>query len=233
MTQSSNENIESSLGERFGQSVDGYVAGIGSAYPRESLHQARRYSTFVRFMKRVLPLAALVLAVAILAYAVRPREGGQLAMTFERMGTIENDLAMINPRLTGTDNNGLPFVVTASSAVQLGPTVERVRLENVSADFVLSDGTEMNVIAAEGVIDNQTQTLDIYGGIRLSTGNGYTAQTESARAELQRGIVHGEAPVEAEGAIGSLTAQGFTFERSSGMLRFIGEVHMIISGSSR
>ena len=233
MTHSSSENLESRLVNRIGHPIDGYIAGVGNAQPRETLYQARRYSTFVRLMKRILPLAALVLAVAILAYAVRPRDGGQMAMTFERMGTIENDLAMINPRLTGTDDNGLPFVVTASSAVQLGPSVERVRLENVNADLVLENGAKLNVIAAEGIIDTQTQTLDIYGGIRLSTADGYTAETESARADLQSGIVRGESPVEAEGAIGSLTARGFTFDRGSGMLRFAGEVRMIINGSRR
>lgn len=233
MTQSSNENIESSLDKRFGRPVGGFVAGARYAQPRETLYQARRYSTFVRFMKRILPLAALVLAVAILAYAVQPRDGGQVAMTFERMGIIENDLAMINPRLTGTDENGLPFVVTASSAIQLGPSVERVRLENVNADLVLEDGTELNVIAAEGVIDNQTQTLDFFGGIRLTTGDGYTAETDSARADLQQGILRGESPVSAAGDIGTLTAQGFTFERGTGMLHFTGDVRMMISGTKR
>jgi lipopolysaccharide export system protein LptC len=233
MTESSNENFETSLQKRFKQPIDGYMAGVGNTQPRETLYQARRYSTFVRFMKRILPLAALVLAIAILAYALRPRDGEQMAMTFERMGTIENDLAMINPRLTGTDNNGLPFVVTASSAVQLGPSVERVRLENVNADLVLKGGTELNVIAAQGVIDNETQTLDFYGGIRLSTADGYTAETDSAHADLRRGVVRGESPVAASGPIGSLTAEGFTFERSSEMLYFTGDVRMMISGSAQ
>ncbi len=233
MTESSNENFETSLQMRFKQPIDGYVAGVGNAHPRETLHQARRYSAFVRFMKRILPLAALGLAIAILAYAVQPREGGQMAMTFERMGTIENDLAMINPRLTGTDNNGLPFVVTATSAVQLGPAAERVRLENVNADLVLKDGTELNVIAAQGVIDNQTQTLDFYGGIQLSTADGYTAETDSARADLRQGVLHGESPVAVQGVMGSLTAQGFTFERSSGMLHFTGDVRMELSRSTQ
>lgn len=232
MTGPPKENFETSLQRRFKRPVDGYVAGAGQAQPRETLHQARRYSAFVRFMKRILPLVALVLAIAVLGYAVQPRDSGQLAMSFERMGAIENDLAMINPRLTGTDDNGLPFVVTATSAVQLGPTSERVRLENVNADLVLEDGTELNVIAAQGVIDNQTQTLDIYGGIELSTADGYTAETESARADLRQGIVQGDTPVTAQGAMGILTAQSFTFERSSGMLHFAGDVRMQVSGST-
>ncbi len=233
MTKPSNENFDTSLQARFKQPVDGYLAGVGKANPRETLHQARRYSAFVRFMKRILPLAALVLAIAVIGYAVQPRDAGQMALTFERLGAIENDLAMINPRLTGTDDNGLPFVVTASSAIQLGPASERVRLENVNADLVLEDGTELNVIAAQGAIDNQTQTLDFYGGIKLSTADGYTAETDSARADLRQGIVHGESPVTARGAIGSLTAQSFTFERHSGMLHFSGDVRMEIYGSIR
>ncbi len=232
MTGSSNENLETNLQARFKRPVDGYVAGIGKAHPRETLHQARRYSAFVRFMKRILPLAALALGVAVLGYAVQPRDGGQIAMTFERMGTIENDLAMINPRLTGTDESGLPFVVTATSAVQLDPSIERVRLENVNADLVLKDGTALNVMAAQGVIDNQTQTLDFYGGIQLSTADGYTAETVSARADLRQGIVRGESRVAAQGAIGSLTAEGFTFERGSGMLHFTGDVRMQVSGAA-
>jgi lipopolysaccharide export system protein LptC len=230
MTNSSDENFETSLKARFKQPVDGYLAGVGKASPRETLHQARRYSSFVRFMKRILPLAALLLAIAVIGYAVQPRDTGQMALTFERMGAIENDLAMINPRLTGTDDNGLPFVVTASSAVQMGPESERVRLENVNADLVLEDGTELNVIAAQGVIDNQTQTLDFYGGIELTTADGYTAETETARADLRQGIVHGESPVAAQGAMGNLTAQSFTFERQSGMLHFVGDVRMDLNG---
>jgi lipopolysaccharide export system protein LptC len=231
MTNSSNENFETSLKARFKQPVDGYLAGVGKAIPRETLHQARRYSSFVRFMKRILPLAALVLAIAVIGYAVQPRDTGQMALTFERMGAIENDLAMINPRLTGTDDNGLPFVVTASSALQLGPESERVQLENVNADLVLEDGTELNVIAAQGVIDNQTQTLDFYGGIELTTGDGYTAETETARADLRQGIVHGESPIAARGAMGNLTAQSFAFERQSGMLHFFGDVRMDLNGA--
>src|SRR6476469_8315020 len=46
------------------------------------------------------------------------RDSNQMALTFERMGSIENDLAMVMPRLTGTGDDGFPFVVTAATAVQ-------------------------------------------------------------------------------------------------------------------
>jgi lipopolysaccharide export system protein LptC len=206
--------------------AQGYIAGTRNANPRATLHQAERYSAFVRFMKRVLPLGALAVGLAVLLYAVQPRDNGQVAMTFESMGSIEDDLAMINPRLTGTDDNGLPFIVTAAAAVQLGASTERVRLRDVKADLTMEDGTLLTVTAADGIVDNSTQTLDVSGGIRMTTADGYSAETERATADLRQGLVRGDAPVTAEGAMGTLTADGFTFEREIGMLTFIGNVRM-------
>lgn len=221
---------EESWDERLVHTAQGYVARAWRMSPRETLHQARRYSAFVRVMKRALPLAALALALAVLVYALQPRPTGQIAMTFESMGTVENDLTMINPRLTGTDSNGLPFVVTASAAVQEGQGAARVRLEHIAAELTLGDGTVLHVTAASGVVDNATRLLEIRGGIRFTATNGYTAETESANADLNSGIVSGNAPVAAEGALGRLTAEGFTFERQTGTFHFIGGVHMQLYG---
>ena len=86
-------------------------------------------------MKRALPLAALALALAVLVYALQPRETGRMAMTFERMGNDRNDLAMIKPRLTGIDDDGLPFVVTADAAIQEARRPDRVRLKTCAAEI--------------------------------------------------------------------------------------------------
>src|SRR4051812_42995719 len=112
---------------RLAHSAPGYVPRPWRSQPqRETISQGRRQSTFVRIMKRALPLAALALALAVLGYALQPRDTARVSMSFERMGTIENDLAMVNPKLTGTDDKGLPFTVTAAQAVQEGKGAERV-----------------------------------------------------------------------------------------------------------
>ena len=91
---------------------------------RAPLHAGdpQRYSRFVTIMKRALLLAALALIAAVMAYSLQPREQNRVAMTFEHIGKVANDLAMIKPRLRGTDASGNPFVVTADEAVQAGPT---------------------------------------------------------------------------------------------------------------
>jgi lipopolysaccharide export system protein LptC len=181
-------------------------------------------------MKGALPLAALALGGVVLAYALQPRDAGRMALTFERLGRVEGDLAMIKPRLSGIDNDGLPFVVTAARAIQEARGSDRVRLEEVTADISLKDGTSLHVTAAKGVIDTKTHVLQVSGGMHLMSKTGYDARTLSAVADLRAGTVHGENGIEAEGSFGRITAQRFALDRETRQLRFWGDVHMVLDG---
>jgi hypothetical protein len=156
-----------------------------------------------------------------------------MAVTFERIGSLEGDRAMIRPQLTGISDDGLPFMIAADSAVQIGASAEQVRLVNVRAELTLKDGTALNFAAPEGVIDTRAQALDLSGGIRFGETDGYSAETAAARADLKAGIVHGESPVQAQSALGTLTADGFTFDKNTHRLRFDGSVHMLVYGVSQ
>ncbi|HXJ03245.1 MAG TPA: LPS export ABC transporter periplasmic protein LptC [Micropepsaceae bacterium] len=199
--------------------------------PRAALMSARRYSIFVKFMKGALPLAALALGAWVLVYALQPRDAGRMALTFERLGRVEGDLAMLKPRLTGVDNDGLPFVVTASRAIQESRGSDRVRLEDVTADMSLKDGTALHVTAVKGVVDTKTHVLEVSGGMHLISKDGYDARTQSAVADLRAGTVHGEHGIEAEGSFGRITAERFALNRDTRQLRFLGNVHMVLNGN--
>jgi lipopolysaccharide export system protein LptC len=198
--------------------------------PRETLATIQRYSTFVKVMKGALPMAALGLAVAVLVYALQPRDRNQMALTFERMGKIENDLAMVMPKLTGVNDEGLPFVVTAASAVQESRGSDIVRLEDVAADITLREGM-VHVEAAHGTVDTRQHLLDVSGGIRLTSDAGYNARTPAAKADLKAGTVRGENGIEATGAFGRITADRFTMNRATRQLRFTGNVRMVLNGA--
>jgi lipopolysaccharide export system protein LptC len=196
--------------------------------PRETLDKIRRYSIFVAVMKGALPVVALGLGIAVLVYALQPREANRMALTFERMGTVENDLAMVMPRLTGIDNDGFPFVVTAATAVQEARGSDTVRLEDVIADITLKEG-KLHVEAARGVVDTRQHLLDVSGGIHLTSEDGYDARTPAAKADLKAGTVRGENGIEATGAFGRITADRFTMNRATRQLRFTGNVRMLLN----
>ena len=50
-------------------------------------------------------------------------------MSYERLGRVENDLAMMKPKLTGSDSRGNPYVITADmpGAPLLRPKICRCR----------------------------------------------------------------------------------------------------------
>lgn len=198
--------------------------------PRETLATIRRYSIFVSFMKGALPVAALGLGIAVLVYALQPRDSNRMALTFERMGAIENDLAMVMPRLTGVDDDGFPFVVTAATAVQESRGSDLVRLEDVNAEITLREGN-IHVEAAKGLVDTRQHLLDVSGGIRLTSDAGYDARTPAAKADLKAGTVRGENGIEATGSFGRITADRFTMNRTTRQLRFTGNVRMVLNGA--
>ena len=73
-------------------------------------------------------------------------------MTYEKLGAIENDLAMIKPRLTGADANGNPFVITADAAIQDANNPKRARLKNLEADLALDNHGWLNATAGGGSV---------------------------------------------------------------------------------
>jgi lipopolysaccharide export system protein LptC len=195
-----------------------------SARPRGTMLDAERYTRFVTLMKRALPIAALVLLAAVGIYAFQPRQQDRMAMTFERVGEVANDLAMIKPRLSGTDAKGNPFVITADRAVQEGRNSRRARLENVDADMTLDKERWLNATAANGLFDADARTLVLGGGIAVFSDNGYELHTRAAHFDLKRGFVHGEQKVTGQGPLGTMSADAFEVDKTTQQIRLKGNV---------
>lgn len=196
-----------------------------SARPRGTMLDAERYTRFVTLMKRALPIAALVLLAAVAVYAFQPRQQDRMAMTFERVGEVANDLAMVKPRLSGTDAKGNPFVITADRAVQEGRSSRRARLENVDADLTLDKERWLNATAANGLFDADARTLMLDGGISVFSDNGYELHTKSAHFDLKKGFVHGEQSVTGQGPLGTMSADTFEVDKATQQIRLKGNVH--------
>jgi lipopolysaccharide export system protein LptC len=196
-----------------------------SARPRGTMLDAERYTRFVTLMKRALPIAALVLLAAVAVYVFQPRQQDRMAMTFERVGEVANDLAMVKPRLSGSDAKGNPFVVTADRAVQDRRNSRRARLENVDADMTLDKERWLNATAANGLFDADARTLVLDGGISVFSDNGYELHTKSAHFDLKKGFVHGEQRVTGQGPLGTMSADKFEVDKATQQIRLRGNVH--------
>ncbi|HVZ67820.1 MAG TPA: LPS export ABC transporter periplasmic protein LptC [Rhizomicrobium sp.] len=198
------------------------------ARPRATMLDAERYTRFVTLMKRALPIGALVLLAVVAIYVFQPRQQDRVAMTFESVGEVANDLAMIKPRLSGSDSKGNPFVVTADRAIQQGRNSRKARLVNVDADMTLDHGRWLNATAASGLFDADAKSLMLDGGISVYSDNGYELHTKSARFDLKKGFVRGEQTVTGQGPLGTVRADRFEVDKTSQQIRLYGNVHTTI-----
>lgn len=184
-----------------------------SARARSTMGEAQRYTRFVGVMKRVLLIAALLLLGLVLAYSLAPRPQGKVAMTFQRMGMLNNDLAMVKPKLTGIDAKGLPYLVTADEAIQDARNTKRAKLRNVSADLNTKSGGWINVEGPRGYLAGDVGKVDLFGAVSVFTDTGYEAHTDLANVDYTNGIVVGPHYVYGQGPMGTFAADKFRVEK--------------------
>ena len=198
-----------------------------TARTRTTAMQALRYSRFVAVMKRALPMGALVIVALVVAYALIPRHIDRtMSLTYQQRGMLHNDLTMTKPRLSGTDQNGNPFVVTADKAIQDPVDRHRATLLGVDADIQFDGGQWLNASAAKGVYDMDASSLKLDGGISLYTDSGYELHTTSADVDLKKNVVSGQQKVTGHGPLGAVSADSFHFDRLKKQVKLDGHVHM-------
>ncbi|MEY4965548.1 MAG: hypothetical protein RL274_1131 [Pseudomonadota bacterium] len=204
-----------------------------SARVRTTAIEALRYSKFVHLMKRVLSLGAFLIIAAVLAFFFVQRQPRQLAMSYEKLGRIENDLAMVKPRLTGADDRGNPFVITADMAVQDSKNTRKASLKNLEADLALDKNSWINARARAGMVDMAAGKLELTGGIDVFTDTGYELHSKTAAMDLKQSVVHGHEPVTGQGPDGTLRADSFHADRNTNLLTLSGNVQMTLHGSGK
>jgi lipopolysaccharide export system protein LptC len=191
-----------------------------------------RHSRRVALLKRVLPAIGLAL---LLLIAVWPR----LAPLWERMRLIfpaidlreARELRMINPRYSGADRLGRPFVVTAAVGRQVPDRQDLVSLETPQANLKTHRGADIVVTAATGIYQSQVQLLDLFGQVTLVHQDGTRFVTDSARVDVANNTAEGSDPIAGEGPSGNVKADGFRILDKGDTIIFTGKSDMLLTGA--
>jgi lipopolysaccharide export system protein LptC len=224
----------SSVSEAIAQPIGGVPVRVRrdwTARTRDTALNALRYSRFVNVMKRALPITAAAIIAVVIVFSLLPRQSDKIQLAYERMGTIDNDLAMLKPRLTGSDRKGNPFVITADAAIQDPHNVRRATLKKVMADITIDKDRWLNTNAAQGLVDMDKGTLVLTGGISMFSDDGYELHTARANVDLRKGTFKGPGEVTGQGPAGSLRADTFEVDRNTNQLVLVGHVRMTVIAS--
>jgi len=209
-----------------------------NAARRERLFQTRAsrsnglgYSRFVRSLRLLLPL----LACALLAMAIIWPQLDLRKIVIADDADVKIDindaqeLRMRNARLVGTDENNLPFNVSAIQAKQGEDGVNTIILDHPAGELALQDGGQLTMQANAGYFDREAKRLELSGAVTVQHGEGYRFQSESATVSLDTGRAVGSQPIEGYGPQGSLKGEGFEIIDRGKTVRILGKSRLIFT----
>ena len=206
--------------------ADGQMIGQRRA---KSLADARRRSRFVAGLRGVLIAAAVLVALNALIQMVLSGGTDSPATDVAISAGAGESERIINPRFTGRDEGGVPYVITAETAERRrGAEQALTDLERPTLDYALLDG----VLAEHGVFDDANLSLQLDTNVRLTTRSGYVFDTQSATLFLREGVVTGPAPMHGLAPWGAVRADRFEVRDDGHHIILEGDVRTRFDASS-
>ena len=200
--------------------------------PRLSL--SNRYSVFVGFMKVLLPATAAALMLLVVAWPQFTLEDEGFRLSVSKLAPDQAEsLTMLNARFEGIDERNRPYTVTADIATQSETDSDLVTLERPKADITLEDGAWLALTAKSGEYRKEAQVLDLIGSVNLFHDKGFELRTESARVHLEKGMAEGAQPVEGQGSVGTIQAEGFRVLDWGARIFFLGRSQLVIERAAQ
>ncbi len=202
---------------------------------RTTGEKAAARSRLIKRLRIALPVLALVL-IAAFVFNTRSRTVDQAFLDeFKDLTASTEDLQMANPRFTGVDNKGRPFLITANAAKQAPDSRDVIELERPRA--VQGDAEESTVVTADkGVYLSEANILELTESVMLEheIGNDvYVFRSPAATVSIKDEIVTSDAGVGGEGPNGgALKADRMTAYNGENRVIFEGNVSMRIYPNS-
>jgi lipopolysaccharide export system protein LptC len=190
--------------------------------------KARRHSSFVRWLKLVIPVGAAVsIALVVLITIYNPF--GRMGLTLGPVSISGTKIAMEGPRLTGFKKDARPYEVTANAAYQDIRKPNVIELKDMKARMGLDGaGAVANLVSNVGVFDTVKEHLELNGDIRIITDKGEEALMQTASIDFKTGSVVSKDPVQITMTTAKINADSMQLGDSGKTITFVGRVHVAL-----
>lgn len=196
----------------------------------EAFTQARRHSSRVRVLKFALPALAVAMIAAfagaswLASPSGLPFDPGSLAIEGGR-------LVMSDPHLDGvTGSANRSYSMTAARAIQDIGTSGVVDLEGIEARLPVDDEGWMNVTAASGMLDRDSNRLEIDSELTITSEDGLKAVLQSAVMDISAGNLDTTDPVDITLDGAHISADSMSVRDKGAVMIFENRVRMQIDG---
>jgi lipopolysaccharide export system protein LptC len=191
------------------------------------LRRARRHSGRVRLLRRMVPLAAaggIGLMFALTWFNPLRAIPNLPAVSAGNMVVSGTKITMEAPKLTGFTRDNRPYNLTAEAAAQdfTNPTV--MELSGVRALVELQSKAKVNLTAVSGLYNTKSELSTLTQDIIIISSDGYEGRLIEATADVRKGHIVSEKPVEVFLPNGKLNANRMEVIDNGELLRFDGGI---------
>lgn len=189
---------------------------------------ARRHTGLVRWLKIILPAIAGASVVAFLMTIKVVTS--DLSDLFSLAGvTVDNkSLVMEKPHLSGFKGTEHSYEIFAERAIQDLSNPKIVRLEEIDAEFGLTDEIRVSLDATAGVFDGDEEILNLMDGITISSSEGHAARLDMARVDFRSGALTSKGAIEIKATEGLIRARSLSIGDRGKKIFFSGGVSVTL-----
>lgn len=198
--------------------------------PRPESAASARRSRAVTVAKKALPVAAVVLllALVLIPYLRTGPDANRVTYHIPNTQTASTASHMQGAQYHGTDAQGQPYTLTADTADEQSSGL--IALTNPEGDITLKDGAWLMLKSTTGLFHQPSEQLDLSGNVTLYRNDGTTLSVPTATIDLRAGGASSTAPVQVSGPFGTLTAaSGFVLLNRGADITFNGPVAMTLT----
>lgn len=187
---------------------------------------ACRHSARVRWLKRILPVASLLIVMGVVgAMMLRNLLPG---FDLGSIGLTSEGIVMSNPELSGHDGER-SYKVSAKRAIQSLLNPKLIDLEEIVARVNLSAEEWVAFTAPHGTYDSGRERLSLADGIELEWSRGYQVRLSGADIDLKEGSILSDDSIHVTSRQGNFRAGRISVADSGESVRFTEGVEMTIN----
>lgn len=191
------------------------------------------HDKLVSFLARALPMGVGVIAALMIITPLSPRGEVSFLLDRNKVALIDERLSVDNAMYRGRDDRGRPFSLLAGEAVQRSSVEGLVRMQDLVAQLLLTEGPA-RLSAAGGTYDINAETVAVDGAVRLTASDGYTMIARGVSVDLKAREMRGEGGVSGEVPAGTFSANTMQADLAARTITLEGDARLtMIPGQLR
>ena len=179
------------------------------------------YDRYIAILKDALPIAALMLLVAIIILPFAGSKEFSFILDKKKVAQAGERFRMESPVYKGTDSKGRTFILTAKRSVQKSSADPTVMLEALRATLETSEGLVV-LTADEGRFLMKKEQLIVSGEIAIERSDGYRFSSRDVLVDLPSRTAYSNTGIKGNGPLGRFSAGSFRLDLASNAIVFGG-----------